>query len=198
MIRQIGCCLVMGMSALYLAGCGDQGGPSAPTRFSLSGPHQVSKPGQPSMTYTVVTRPDGNREFIYFMIVKPPEPANGVRQQSTSFETSSNGVNGYAKSTITLNGKQLTVDYKMTVHPDGTLETESFLVDGQIQKFDKGRVFLVDLTAEPIRIVAHDVKLSTTIPDALNKFGAAEKLAQGTLQELEKDPVIAEFTRLLK
>jgi hypothetical protein len=194
MIRLISYFVITGMTGLCLAGCGRQ---NVATSFSLSGPNQVSKPGQPFMTYTVVTRPGGNQEFVYFMVIKPPEAPNGVQQQSSSSQSSSIGLNGQAKSTITLNGKELTVEYKMTVRRDGTLETESFSVGGTKQAFDKGRVFLIDLSTEPIRIVPHDVNLPTTILDLFNPT-AIETVAERTLKELEQDPAIAEFTRPLR
>jgi hypothetical protein len=194
MIRLISYFLVTEMTVLCLAGCGRQ---NVPTSFSLSGPNQISKPGQPFTTYTVVTRQGGNREFVYFMVIKPPEAPNGVRQQTSSSQSSSIGRNGQAKSKINLNGKEVTVEYKMTVRPDGTLETESFAVGGKNQSFDKGRVFLVDLSTEPIRILPHDMTLSTTIPDLLNPT-AIETVAESALKELEKDPAIAEFTRPLR
>jgi hypothetical protein len=194
MIRRIPCLLVTGTMMLCLAGCGGQ---NVPTSFSLSGPNHFSKPGQPFITYTVVTRAGGNREFVYFMVVKPPEPANGMRHQSSSGQSSAIGLNGQAKSEITLNGKKLTVEYTMTVRTDSTLDTESFIVSGKKQAFEKGRIFLVDLSTEPIRIVQHDTKLSDTIPDLRNP-AANDSLAVSTLDELEKDPAIAEFTRPLR
>jgi hypothetical protein len=128
---------------------------------------------------------------------QPPQPTNGGPQHSSGGEGSAIGLNGKTKSKITLNGKELTVEYKMTVRPDGTLETESFVVGGKNQSFDKGRIFLVDLSTEPISIVPHDVKLPTTIPDLFN-LAAVETVAESALQELEKDPAIAEFTRPLR
>jgi hypothetical protein len=193
MLRRFSYFLFTGTAVLCLAGCGVQ---NVPTNFSLSGPSQVSKPGQPFMTYTVVTRADGNREFVYFMIIKPPGPANGMRQQTTSSESSAIGLNGQAKSKISLNGKELTIEYKMKVRPDGTLETESFVVGGKNQVFDKGRVFLVDLSTDPMRVEAHVARLSSPIPDLRNPM-AADGLAESTLKELEQDPAIAEFTRPL-
>ena len=109
MIRQISYFLVTGMTVLGWSGCSGQ---NVPTTFSLSGPNQVSKPGLPYMTYTVVTRQGGNREFVCFMIIKPPEPANGIRQQTTNSQSSAIGLNGQAKSKISLNGKELNVEYK--------------------------------------------------------------------------------------
>lgn len=194
MIRRISRFLLAGITVLWLTGCGGQ---NIPTNFSLSGPNHISKPGQPFVTYTVVTRAGGNREFVYFMVIKPPEPANGMRQQTSSGQSSAIGLNGQAKSTITINGKELAVEYKMTVRSDGTLDTESFVVGGKKQAFEKGRVFLVDLSTEPIGIVQHDAKLPGTIPPDLRNLVAIESLAESTLKELEKDPAIAEFTRPL-
>ena len=131
------------------------------------------------------------------MIIKPPESQTGGQQQSSNGESSAIGLNGHAKSKITINGKELTVEYKMTVRTDGTLDTESFVVGGKKQSFDKGRVFLVDLSADPIHIEPHDVKLPTTIPDLSNPV-ASIGLAESTLKELEEDPAIAEFTRPLR
>jgi len=180
---------------LCVAGCGRQ---SVPTNFSLSGPNQVSKPGLPFMSYTIATRAGGNPEFVYFLIVKPPAPPKGGGQQSsTSSEGSAAGRNGRAKSKFMFNGKEVTTDYKMTAHADGTLESQSFEIGGKKQSFEKGRVFLVDLSTEPISITPHDVALPTTIPD-LRNLTASEDLARSTLKELEKDPEIAKFTRSLR
>src|SRR5437870_2773058 len=107
MIRRVSRFFLTGMTVLCLAGCGGQ---NVPTNFSLSGPNHVSKPGQPFITYTVVTRAAGNREFVYFMVIKPPEPANGARQQTSSGQSSWSGLNGHAKSRITINGKELAVE----------------------------------------------------------------------------------------
>ena len=78
MLRRILCFLFTGLTVLCLAGCGEQNVQNVPTNFSLSGPNMVSKPGQPYMTYTVVTHADGNREFVYFMIIKPPPTCHVV------------------------------------------------------------------------------------------------------------------------
>ena len=183
------------LAMLCVAGCGRQ---SVPTNFSLSGPNQVSKPGLPFMSYTIATRAGGNPEFVYFLIVKPPAPPKGGGQQSsTSSEGSAAGRNGRAKSKFMFNGKEVTTDYKMTAHADGTLESQSFEIGGKKQSFEKGRVFLVDLSTEPISITPHDVALPTTIPD-LRNLTASEDLARSTLKELEKDPEIAKFTRSLR
>jgi hypothetical protein len=195
MNRLIWVAAIAGTTLLCLAGCGRESGP---TNFSLSGPNQVSKPGLPFMSYTIATRAGGNPEFVYFLIVKPPAPRKGGGQQSSnSSEGSAVGRKGRAKSKFMFNGKEVTTDYKMTAHADGTLETESFEIGGKKQTFEKGRVFLVDLSAEPVTITPHDVAFPTTIPD-LSKPRAAEGLAETTLKELEKDPDIARFTRPLR
>jgi hypothetical protein len=150
------------------------------------------------MSYTIATRAGGSPEFVYFLIVKLPAPREGGGQQSSSSsEGSAVGRNGRAKSRFMFNGKEVTTEYKMTAHADGTLETESFEIAGKKQSFEKGRVFLVDLSAEPMTITPHDVALPTTIPD-FSKPGAAQDLAETTLKELERDPDIAKFTRPLR
>ena len=186
--------MTCGLLGLLLAGCGRDTGP---TNFSLSGPNHVSKPGLPFMSYTIATRAGGDPEFVYFLIVKPPAPRPGGQQTSNSSESSAVGRKGHAKSKFMFNGKEVTADYKMTAHADGTLETESFEIGGKKQSFEKGRVFLVDLSTEPITVTPHDAALPTTIPD-LRNLTASEDLARSTLKELEKVPEIAKFTRPLR
>jgi len=186
--------LACGAMGLLLAGCR---GETGPTNFSLSGPNQVSKPGLPFMSYTIVTRAGASPEFIYFLIVKPPASRGGGQQSSTSSESSSVGRNGRAKAKFMFNGKEVTTDYKMTAHADGTLESESFEIGGKKQSFEKGRVFLVDLSTDPVTVTPHDAALPTTIPDLRNPT-AVQNLAQTTLKELEQDPEIAKFTRPLR
>jgi hypothetical protein len=193
MNRLISNFVIAGMAAPCLFGCGGQ---PLGASFSVTGPVHVSKPGVPYLTYTAVTRAGANPEIVYFMIIKPPKSPDGS-QQSSNGESSAIGLNGHAKSKITINGKELTVEYRMTVRPDGPLDTESFTVGGKKQSFDKGRVFLVDLSADPIRIDQHDVKLPTTMPDLRNPMASAD-FAESTLKELEGNPTIDDFTRPLR
>lgn len=193
MIRRILCFLVAGFSLTFSAGCGANLGAS----FSLSGPHVVAKEGKPFMVLTTVENAGGNREFAYFIVIKPPELPGGGRQQSSTGEANAAGRKGFAKLKAKFNGRDLIVEYTRTARADGALESESLKLDGTNPSLDKGRVFLVDLSSEPIGVAQHDLKLPTTIPEIVNPQ-VAEKLAESTLSELEKDSAIAEFTRRLR
>jgi hypothetical protein len=132
------------------------------------------------------------------MIIKPPERRDGGNQHAGTSEASTSGGKGHAKSKTTINGKELTAEYNVTFCPDGELATESFELGGKNQSFDKGRVFLVDLSTDPISILPRDVKLPATLPPDLHNPKAWESLAESTLKELEQNPAIGEFTHALR
>src|SRR5882724_2832566 len=117
--------LVAGLTVQGLSGCG--GAPPMPqgASFSLSGPCIVARPGKPVTLFTTVNRQDGSRDYVYVLVIKPPEPPNGIPQQTSSSESNASGLVGVAKAKATINGRELTVDYKMTVRPDNSLESET-------------------------------------------------------------------------
>lgn len=189
--------VVAGITVQGLSGCS---GTSAPipqgANFSMSGPSFISKVGTPTTLFASIRRQDGSREFVYFMVIKPPDPSRGTAQASSG-ESNASGVNGVVKFKMTINGTDLVVDYKMTARPDSSTESESLVVNAQNQPLDKGRVFLVDLSANPISIVPHDVKLPAPTADATNPW-IGEEQAQIVLKALEPDPDVAKFIKALR
>jgi hypothetical protein len=179
-----------------LAGCMAAPGPPMPpgASFSLAGPCIISKPGSPRLVFTTVNRQDGSRDYVYVLVIKPPEPQNNMAQQTSSSESNASGLVGIAKTKMTINGKALTVDYKMTVRPDNSLESEVLEINGKSQALGSGRVFLVDLSNTPMTVVPHEVKLSTPAAGLTNPM-AIEKQAEKTLADLEQDSAVAEFVQ---
>jgi hypothetical protein len=102
-----------------------------------------------------------------------------------------------AKAKMTINGKELTVDYKMKVRPDNSLESETLEINGKNQALGNGRVFLVDLSSSPVRVVPHEVKLGTPEAGLTNPM-AFEKQGEGLLGELQQNPAVAEFIETAK
>jgi hypothetical protein len=170
---------------------------ASPGGFTISSPNEVRKAGQPLLLHTVATGSGGEREFVYFMVIRPPDPPSNGPQHSSSSQGGFIGRDGHEKFEVMVNGRKLTGEHKVTLRPDWTVETESLVIDGKNRPLGEGRVFLVDLSSDPISIVPRDVKLPTTIPDLADR-AAIDTLGENTLKDLEQDPVIAEFIRPLR
>jgi hypothetical protein len=164
--------------------------------FSMAGPSFISKPDTPTTLFASIRRQGGSREFVYFMIIKLPSSAGGMTQ-NTSGQSHAIGRDGVVKFKLTNNGKELVVDYQTTVRADSSSESETLLVNAKSQPLDKGRVFLVDMSADPLTIVPHDIQLPAPTADATNPM-LAEKQAQPVLKLLEQDPAVAEFLQSLR
>src|SRR5687767_3443309 len=96
--------------------------------------------------------------------LKYPVLAGTVRTESSGRVTS-DGATGIAAGTISINGKDLSVEYRATIEAHEGLQRESLAIEGVHQPLEKGRVFLVDLTTYPISVVQHDLKLPRDVPD---------------------------------
>lgn len=192
LLALISCFLAVGIAVSCLAGCNDQN-----VGVSLAGPTYAWLPNRPAVSYTALARNGGDLELVYFLIIKPSADRNGGRQQSINYQASSNRSSGSARSRMTLNGSELSVEYNVTVRRDGSLGTESLLIGGQNQPLEKGRVLLVDLSTAPIAIIPNDVNLTTPVPVSA-KTEDMKTFVESALVELERDPAIAEFVRPLK
>lgn len=185
---------------LCLVGCSKppgktviSGGGAISGDFSISSANLVVvEPQQPAVAWNMVQPPGEGRRIAYFMILK--YPPQGGSSQGYSGDVSNDGRTGRSAGTITINGKDLSFDYRATIETGKGLKEELLSIKGIDQPLEKGRVFLIDLTADPISVVQHDLKLPKDVPDASSATDA-EALAKSTLAELEKSSAVSEFIK---
>lgn len=76
--------LIAGSIALAIFGCVFALSPAVGGSLSMTLPSEGRKPGQPLILYTTAKHSAGDREFVYFMLIRPPEPQDSGPQYSMS------------------------------------------------------------------------------------------------------------------
>lgn len=192
-------CAAVVSALACLAGCSKStvtktvvgGGGAQSGNFAVSSGNFVIQEGQPAVGFNLVQRPDDNRQFGYFMIVKyPPGQGNNFSTGGTN-----DGSKGHSTAAMTIGGKVLSVEYDATVRSGEPL-LESLSIGGKEYSLEKGqRVFLVDLAADPMNVVQLEFQLNlpSDAPE-VKSTADAEAIASKTLAALKNaSPQVAEF-----
>ncbi len=144
--------------------------------------------GQPGVVFGMLKAPNTARRFTYFVVFKHDFPASSCSAPSS---VSGGGREFTSIQEIEVSGKKLQIVHKADFEPQETPDLkESFEVDGKPIDLSGGRVFLVDLTAEPPGIKQRDVDLPEELPDPTSSVKTVETLARQTLaaiREQDKD-----------
>lgn len=132
------------------------------------------------------------RQVAYFVVLKhrlgPGSPLE------LSEEASCDGTTGSGKQAIAIAGNSLLIDYLVRLEEKGKGPgQETLAVNGKNVDLARGRVLLVDLTANPPRWEQRKVDLPSEVNEVASKKGA-EELARKVLGELvKKDRKTREF-----
>ena len=152
-----------------------------------AGSHWIVE-GQPGVVFGMLKAPNTARRFTYFVVFKHDFPASSCSAPSSV----SGGGRGFTSiQEIEVSGNKLQIVHKADFEPQETPDLkESFEVDGKPVDLSGGRVFLVDLTAEPPGVKQRDVDLPEELPDPTSSVKTVETLARQTLaaiREQDKD-----------
>ena len=125
----------------------------------------------------------GKRRFSYFAVVK--HGLNGDTGTSTSERARVGIGSGESTQVIGIGDRKVTIGYRVKLNARKDVQRETLTVNGKEVDAAKGRVLVVDLTAEPPTWGQMKVALPAQVPD-VSEPAAAAKLVKRTLAELAK------------
>jgi hypothetical protein len=138
----------------------------------------------------LVHRPDNPLAPTYVVLIKKPVPRPsgiGSRSGGASIDVAFTMKSGVGWSYPS--GETLSVEYEQRREPFG----ESFLIDGQSYPLESGRVFLVDLAAQPHKITQVDADIRETVLGQNWQRRQREEAKKAIEQLRTRYPVVQEF-----
>jgi hypothetical protein len=162
----------------------------------------VVVPPKPGVVFSTVRKLGGDEEFIYLILFKY---GNRVRSYGTNLVRREppprtlldhSGKWGQTSAAFTLNGKPIEMFYRVELNETRTaVSKERLTIEGNYVDMRSGRVFLVDLTAEPPVYRQMKVELPA-IPSKLETREDTERAAETIRRSLEnQNPEIKAFCR---
>ncbi len=143
--------------------------------------------------FGTLERPGQKPQFSYFAIIKS---SFGVAGASTRFSNRSSTRNNRFTGTYfaQMNASALEIVHTVEAAGKAAVRSETLQIGGQSFQPAAGRVFLVDLTAQPPRIVQKNAPLPAELERMAGTQGNVEALANKTLANLvAADADIKEF-----
>lgn len=149
----------------------------------------VAREGQAGAAFGTLRVGKGKPGLPFFAVLRHGLGGGGPSDSSEDVRVEDRAVT--MKHVLTLDGKSLTLVYAAEVSADGTkLTRESLSVNGKAADLSKGRVLLIDLTAEPMHWEAKKVTLPAEVGPAKDAK-AAEDVARSVLAEIIKQDAAA-------
>jgi hypothetical protein len=144
----------------------------------------VVREGLPGSAFGTVRVGKGKRQLSYFAVLKH---RLGTEGKSDAKETVMlEDAEGESKQTLTIDGKTLQVDYRVTLdRATKKLSRETLTINDKPVDIGKGRVFLVDLTTTPPTWKQLPATLPSEVAESTSKK-AADTLAKKVLATLAK------------
>jgi hypothetical protein len=125
----------------------------------------------------------GKRRFSYFAVIK--HGLSAETGTSTS-EHAKVGIGaGESTQVVGIDDQKLTITYRVKLDAGKAVSKETVTVNGKELNLAKGRVLVVDLTAEPPQVGQLKVALPAEVPD-VSQAKAAAALVRRTLADLAK------------
>jgi hypothetical protein len=144
----------------------------------------VVREGSAGAAFGTVRVGKGKRQMAYFAVLKHRLGTDSKSDAKESLML--DDTEGESKQTVTIDGKTLQVDYKVTLdRATKKLVRETLTINEKSVEIGKGRVFLVDLTASPPTWKQLAATLPAEVPEATSKK-SAEALAKKVLSSLAK------------
>jgi hypothetical protein len=125
----------------------------------------------------------GKRRFSYFAVIK--HGLNADTGTSTSEHARVGVGSGESTQVVGVGDQKLTITYKVKLDARNAVTKETLTVNGKEVDAAKGRVLVVDLTAQPPTWGQMKVALPAEVPD-VSQPKAAAALVKRTLAELAK------------
>jgi hypothetical protein len=161
--------------------------------LSLQAGGLVLHEGKPGAAFGTVQGGTGKRQLAYFLVIKHRWPGEGKTESNE--DVSVEALTGTAKHNLSIDGKALPLVY--TVALDGKTKkpkAETLMIGGKMVDLAKGRVLLVDMTADPPKWEQRKLDLPAEVGD-LSTNKAASALAKEALDMLLKDAKVKGFVR---
>ncbi len=160
--------------------------------LSLQAGAIVLREGEPGSAFATVQAGAGKRQLAYFLVLKHRWPGEGKTESNE--DVTAEALTGTAKHALTIDGKALPLVYTITLDAKSKKpKAETFTVGGKAVDLSKGRVLLVDMTADPPKFEQRKLDLPGEVAD-LSTNKAAAALAKEALDALLKDKKVKEFT----
>ena len=167
------------------------GGSATGGKLWVTGFHAVMESSKPTTMFCQYAVAEGPRHSDCFLIIKEP-PATPGRSEH-KWEGNVKMTSEKARITGALNAgtSKFPIEFNVALQEDKTTLTETFIIGETTYSLDKGRVFLIELTPNSIRVVQHDFAIPSASAAETNNL---EKYANQTLQALKNEsPSIAVF-----
>jgi hypothetical protein len=144
----------------------------------------VVREGAPGSAFGTVRKGGKKQELSYFVVFKHRLALAG--KTDCSEETNADDREATTTQTIALDDKKLVIAYKITYDSKTKkVLSETLSVNGKAVDIARGRVFVADLTAGPVKWEQKKLKLPADVPDTADKKDA-EALANKVLASLGK------------
>ena len=147
----------------------------------------VLREGEAGAAFGTVRVGRGKRQLAYFVVLR--HDVGKAEKSEFNEDAEADGKVGKAKQTVSLDGKTLEIAYEVRVGDKEPAETLTVNKKGLDPK--KGRVLLVDLTGEAVRVEQRKIDLPAGV-EAANKK-ATEELVKKVLAAVAKDKKAKEF-----
>jgi hypothetical protein len=161
------------------------GGSGEANGLWASGPSWVVRRNAPGVSVGLMQTPRKERRFAYVLIVKGDEKRKELAQQESNCEV--NGSTAVSKGMIEIANKKATFEYTVKIDPAGKLPpVETFTLNGKAIDVAKGRVLLVDLSAERVSWQQQAIQLpSPALWHSETKFVEAQ--AKQLVEQFRRD-----------
>jgi len=162
-------------------------GGTASGKLWISNGNLVLTDVEPGIAYGMVQKPGTGREFSYFLILKHDLQVTDLTLSDVLPKSGSrnDGLKGTTTQTVQVGTAKIDVAYTIELNPAGSeVLQETLHVGDEAVDIAAGRVFLVDLTANPLTIVQRKVALGKNLPATRDTEGVAG-LARETLAALK-------------
>jgi hypothetical protein len=138
----------------------------------------------PGVAFGTVKAGGNKRQLSYLVIFR--HNVGGAGKSEFTEEAMAEESRGESAQAVTIDGQALKVEYAVTLDARKRIDKETLTVNKKPVDTAKGRVFLVDLTANPPKWEQVQAKLPAEVADASGKK-AAEALAREVVAALVKE-----------
>ena len=145
------------------------GGRSSSGKLSICGGNLYAVAGKPAVLFGTVTKPGRQEEFTYVVVFRYGLAATSLpaAMPSINFLSTSEGRKWESRDAISFGGKRIEADYTMEMNETETaVARETLTVGGEGRTPAAGRLFLVNLSADPPTYTQKDLAL----PAAVSSF----------------------------
>jgi hypothetical protein len=165
---------------------------SRATNFEIHTGGLVVREGEAGAAFGTIQIGKAREQLSYFVLLKHSLSASNALEWSE--ETTAEDTIGSSKQTLALEGKSLQMDYEVRLAAKSArISRESMTINQKSVDLARGRLILVDMTANPPRWEQRKVDLPTEVTATTSKKAAEDLVRKVLASTTKQDRKVKEF-----